>query len=174
MVTAFSGGFITLLCTVLVDQLTKSLIVYRVGLSKVIPVIPHLNVVHIRNKGISFGIMNSSNVWQQAAILSIAILLCGCLVYQLFQSKQKVFSLCVGAILGGAIGNIIDRIVHGAVIDFIDFYIKEAYFLNLHIIDWHWPAFNVADSAVVVGVIGLVVVTHKPGKGKSSLFRKSK
>jgi signal peptidase II len=117
--------------------------------------------------------MNNGNVWQQAIILSMVFLLCGFLVYQLFQSKRSISSICLGAILGGAIGNLVDRIIHGAVVDFMDFYITDACFFNLHIKDWHWPAFNFADSAIVIGVIGLIIFYNQSG-GKAHLSKKGK
>jgi signal peptidase II len=174
VITAFNSGFIALLITVLVDQVTKSIVVYRVGSSDIIPIIPHFNVIYVRNKGISFGMMNNGDTWQLAIILSIVFLLCGFLVYQLFQSKRKISSVCLGAVLGGALGNLVDRVVHGAVIDFIDFYIADAHFLNLHIKDWHWPTFNIADSAIVMGVIGLVILYHKSGGSKTPQAKKGK
>ncbi len=99
------------------------------------------SLVMVWNRGVSFGMFNS--IENPQIILSIlqggiAIFLC----FWLYNNSKKHFTIALGLIIGGAFGNVIDRIIHGAVADFLDF----------HIANYHWPAFNLADSCVFIGV----------------------
>jgi signal peptidase II len=84
-----------------------------------------------------------------------------------------MLSVCVGSVLGGAFGNILDRVIHGAVVDFIDVFVTNVHFFGTTIKEWHWPAFNVADSAIVVGVFVLVILHLRSG-GNAAPQRKRK
>lgn len=125
---------------VLLDYITKKTIETYVQPHEVINVLPFLRIVNIKNTGAAFGILSnlSNNIFIFISIVAIILIL----IYMLRTSKRlEIFSLSL--ILGGAIGNLIDRVTIGKVIDFIDFFVSE----------WHWPAFNVADSALSIGII---------------------
>jgi len=127
------------------DQLTKQIILKGMAIHETIPVIQgFFDLVHVRNRGMAFGIMNnaesSSGMWLLLAMSSAAIVL---LLVWFFRMKGEgvFFTLSLSLILGGAVGNIIDRLRFGEVIDFLDVYVGS----------YHWPAFNVADAAITVG-----------------------
>jgi signal peptidase II len=142
------------LAVVLLDQLSKLAILHTLRVYESVPVLKGLlNLVHIRNRGMAFGIMNRQDVnllfyFLLAATIGAVILL----VFWFFRLKQAAIRTILGLslILGGALGNLIDRLRFGEVIDFVDFYVGP----------YHWPAFNVADSAITVGTflvaIGLI------------------
>lgn len=138
---------------VLLDQLTKFLILENLRFLP-INVTPFFNLVLAWNRGISFGLLNQQNatVFWILTILAILIVI-GIFVYILSQkSSRKIIPLSM--VMGGAIGNIIDRFWHGAVVDFLDF----------HLYNYHWPAFNVADSCIVVGVFLLMADNYSDAK----------
>lgn len=139
--TAISG------LVVVFDQVSKSIIVNMLSLYSSVPVIPGLfNLTHIQNPGGAFGFLA-----QQSSILRSIIFLTGSLlaiglVFYLYKNTPKTASWLttgISLILGGAVGNLIDRARFGKVVDFLDFYLD----------DLHWPAFNIADSAVSVGIV---------------------
>lgn len=120
----------------------------------VIEVLPFFNLVKVYNYGVSFGMFNNLAYGQYIlsfVAISITLVLC----YMLLKAKSTHLAVAFGLIIGGAIGNIIDRLRFGAVADFFDFYIG----------DYHWPAFNVADSAVCIGV-AIIILDEFICKGK--------
>lgn len=131
------------------DQLTKSLVEKSVSHWEVIPVIPGLlNVVHTQNRGIAFGIFAGvESPWASAALLAFSLVVVAFLSFVLWQTTTRpaAFSsttpVAFALILGGAFGNVYDRLTQGAVTDFLDFHIGTC----------HWPAFNIADSAITLG-----------------------
>src|SRR5512137_2513411 len=133
---------------VLVDQLTKIAVERVFDYGDVHPVTGFFNLVLTYNKGAAFSFLASASGWQKHFLTVIGI---GASLFILFllarHGSQKLFSLALAMILGGAIGNVIDRLAYGHVVDFLDF----------HAGGWHWPAFNMADSAIVGGAILLVV-----------------
>lgn len=138
------------------------LIDHRMVLGQSIPIIDRLfSLTYIRNSGIAFGLFNEGSSTLKIALLSIATLLAlAFLIWLLSGLDKKDFlgGLSIGMIAGGAVGNLIDRIRLGEVIDFLDFYWGS----------YHWPAFNVADSSITVGVALLVVKELYILKGKSN------
>ncbi len=112
-----------------------------------IEVTPFFNLVMVWNKGISFGLFNHTTDYGPLALTVIALLITLVFVTLLFQKPVSAQSWGFALIIGGALGNVIDRLRFGAVIDFLDFHAK----------DYHWPAFNVADACVCVGV-GLLII----------------
>jgi signal peptidase II len=149
---SIKGGFVFLI-VLLIDQISKALVLAHIPLHGAIYVAPHLNVVHVLNRGITFGLLSTGAPWQMMIIWSAVILLLAYLIQQFFSASHLGLAICLGSILGGAVGNIIDRAIHGAVVDFIDIYVTHFHILSVHIPEWHWPAFNIADSAVVVGAV---------------------
>jgi len=133
---------------VLIDQLTKIAIERAFDYGDVHPVTGFFNLVLTYNKGAAFSFLASASGWQKHFLTVIGIGASLFILYLLARhGSQKLFSLALAMILGGAIGNVIDRLAYGHVVDFLDF----------HAGGWHWPAFNMADSAIVGGAILLVV-----------------
>lgn len=136
---------------IVTDQLSKLHIMQTMRLHESIPIIPNLfSLTYIRNPGAAFGLMaGSSNAFRMVffGLTSVfALVLLGTILYRM-PEREWMGRLSVAAILGGAVGNLIDRLRFGEVIDFLDVYIDN----------YHWPAFNVADSAITVGVIVLII-----------------
>jgi signal peptidase II len=100
------------------------------------------NLVLIHNRGMSFGLFNHNGGLNALLFSLVAAVIVTVLIYWLSRVESSVLAMAIGLVIGGAIGNVIDRIRFGAVVDFLDF----------HVGSWHWPAFNVADSAICVGV----------------------
>ena len=131
---------------IILDQLTKEMIQYNLPLYNNIVVIPgFFNITHIHNPGGAFGFLASQNSIFRDMFFIMFSILALCVLLYLFQKTPKtypVLSLGFAFIFGGAAGNLIDRIRFGKVVDFIDLYIG----------DMHWPAFNIADSGITVGI----------------------
>lgn len=133
---------------VLADQLTKLTIERLFSYGDVHPVTGFFNLVLTYNKGAAFSFLAGASGWQKQFLIAIGLLASAFILYLLARhGTQKLFSLALALILGGAVGNVIDRLVHGHVIDFLDFHWRG----------WHWPAFNVADSAIVCGAALLIL-----------------
>jgi len=133
------------------DQLSKLVVIRSLGLGQSVPVIPGLfNLVYVQNPGAAFGFLASLPEGVRSPFFILISVTAAVLIimYHARHLRSQVLpSLALGMILGGAIGNLIDRLRYGMVIDFLDFYLDR----------YHWPAFNVADSAISVGV-GLMVL----------------
>lgn len=133
---------------VLLDQATKLTVERLFDYGDVRPVTGFFNLVLTYNKGAAFSILANASGWQDEFLTWVGIGASLFILYLLARhGTQKLFSLSLALILGGAIGNVIDRIAYGHVIDFLDF----------HYAGWHWPAFNVADSAIVTGAALLIL-----------------
>jgi signal peptidase II len=129
---------------IVADQFSKWLVMVEIMQPpRVIPVLPLLNIVMAWNTGVSFSMLRDTG---PQLLSAVAILVSAGLTLWLAQISQPVPAYGVGLVVGGAIGNVVDRFRFGAVFDFIDFYVG----------DWHWPAFNLADSAITTGVILLL------------------
>jgi len=136
---------------VVLDRLTKIWIRHNVTPWDRIPVIPGLfDIVHTENRGMAFGLMNeSASSWRTLLLVGVAgavLVAVAVLIWRLpgqLSAHQRFSSAALGLILGGAIGNVYDRVVQGGVTDFLDLYVGR----------YHWPAFNVADSAITVGAV---------------------
>lgn len=148
---------------VALDQITKYVICAMVPLHSRIELIPGFaNIVHIRNTGIAFGLFKEiGSEWKTMMLLcitAVALALIGFLIAQA-QQKSRLETVGLSMVLGGALGNLIDRLRLGEVVDFIDLHWHSTF---------HWPAFNVADSAITVGIALLAVwelskIRKKPG-----------
>lgn len=155
--SAVKRGLLVSVVVILLDQLTKMWIVGHLSHSSPQSFLPHLDLVLVFNRGVSFGWLNSSSSLQLLALGGILALVLSFLVRQFLATKQLFPACCYGAVLGGALGNIIDRFHYGAVVDFLDFHLSKIWLPFYHAVNWHWPAFNLADSAIVCGVAGLVL-----------------
>ena len=133
---------------VLIDQATKLVVEHTFDYGDVRPVTGFFNLVLTYNKGAAFSFLASASGWQAHFLTGVGIAASLFILYLLGRhGEQKLFSLALSMILGGALGNVIDRLAYGHVIDFLDF----------HAGGWHWPAFNMADSAIVGGAVLLVL-----------------
>lgn len=132
---------------IILDQITKFLVNINMGLHQSIEIIPNFfHLTYIRNTGAAFGLLaGDRSVGRFIFFALFSLIAIGCLLYLLksLRPGRKMAILSLSLILGGAIGNLLDRLRQGEVIDFLD----------LHWYDWHWPAFNVADSSITIGVI---------------------
>ena len=141
--------------TLIVDQASKQLLLsFLVKAGAVVPVIDgFFRLVIVWNRGVSFGLLGGDRPLPAWLLSGVAIAVCVGLFLWLRRSDRFLTGWGIGLVIGGAIGNVIDRASWGAVFDFADFYINH----------WHWPAFNVADSAIVVGV-GLMLLDSLIGE----------
>jgi signal peptidase II len=134
---------------VALDQLTKWLADHLLTLYAAKPVLPFFNLTLLYNQGAAFSFLAGASGWQRWFFIGIALVISVVLIVWLRRlPRHEVWEAgALALILGGAVGNVIDRIWHGHVIDFID----------LHVAGYHWPAFNIADSAITVGAVTLVI-----------------
>jgi signal peptidase II len=152
------------LAVLLLDQITKHTIASRFPLHDSQPLISgFFNLVHVRNRGMAFGIMNRPGAdWGFYILLGATLGAVALLLFWFYRlkSEDRGMVLPLSLILGGATGNLLDRVRMGEVIDFLDF----------HIGPYHWPAFNVADSAITVGTLWLAVILlfHSSPKEKKT------
>jgi signal peptidase II len=133
---------------ILVDQFSKVLILGYYHLGDSTYVTSFFNVVRAHNRGAAFSFLSDASGWQRWFFTAIGFVAAAVIIWMLrSHAGQKLFSFAMACILGGAIGNVIDRMAHGYVIDFLDF----------HWAGMHFPAFNVADSAITLGAICLIL-----------------
>jgi signal peptidase II len=132
---------------VVIDQITKYFIVQKFVLHETLFVTSFFNLVHVRNTGAAFSMLADAGGWQRVFFIAIAVVASVWVVWLLRRHPgQKMFCFALGMILGGAIGNLIDRVWLGSVVDFV----------QVHYAGWFFPAFNVADSAITCGA-GLLI-----------------
>ena len=136
------------LLILLIDQLTKWLIVGQFALGDGRVVTSLFNLVRAHNTGAAFSFLAQAGGWQRWFFTGIGVAASALMIWMLRSHPgQKLFGFAIACILGGAIGNVIDRLVHGYVVDFLDF----------HWAGWHFPAFNAADSAITLGAACLLL-----------------
>ena len=144
----FRFGILVAVAVLLLDQLTKWVILEHVmDPPRVVEVTGFFNLVLVGNRGVSFGMFSSDSAWSQPLLAGFALCVAVGLAVWLRRERSRFVALALGLVIGGAIGNAIDRFAHGAVVDFLD----------VHALGWHWPAFNVADSGISVGVVLIVL-----------------
>lgn len=139
------------LTVILLDQATKRVIVQALRAGQGIPVIPgFFDIVFVLNPGAAFGFLATLPEWVRNPffiLISVVAVILIVFYHTRFLHAHRLASVALGLILGGAIGNLLDRLRYGMVVDFLDFYVSR----------YHWPAFNVADSAISIGV-GLMLL----------------
>lgn len=141
-------GFMCALIVLLADQIGKAFVLSHFSESpEHVEIAPFFNFVLAWNKGVSFSMLHSDHPAMPWVLVTVALLICAVVTHWLIAEKNPATQVCFGLILGGALGNVVDRIRFGAVVDFLDF----------HIGAYHWPAFNIADSAICVGA-GVILV----------------
>ena len=136
-------GLLLAAITVGLDQFTKALVLAFLEPYQAVEWAPFLSCVLVFNTGISFGLFAGETALLRWVLIGLALAVSVLLTSWLYKEKRPRVASALGLILGGAIGNVVDRIFRHAVVDFLD----------LHIGGWHWPAFNLADSAITVGVV---------------------
>jgi signal peptidase II len=138
--------WVTLIVLIL-DRVTKYLALKNLPPYAEVPVFPHFNFTLAYNKGAAFSFLNSASGWQTWLFGTIAILVSVGVLIWLFRlsSRDRWLSIALALVIGGALGNLTDRLLYGYVIDFLDFYAAN----------WHFPFFNIADSAICIGAFML-------------------
>ena len=154
--------YLLIVVLLIVDQLTKTIVFRKIAFLSSQNIIPgFFNITHIHNRGAIFGFFSKSESQLLHILLMLATLVALALVvYYFFKTPpaEKLAKISLSLILAGAVGNLMDRIFRGYVIDFLDFHIKQ----------WHWPSFNVADSCVTVGACLLVFIVFFKRRGECS------
>jgi signal peptidase II len=147
-VTPAHLGFAAALVTLILDQATKlyCLFVYDLPVREPVELTPFLNLIVVWNRGISYGLFQQHTEVGRWILILVSILAAFGLSYWIRNTSGRLLAASLGLVVGGAIGNVIDRLAYGAVFDF----------LQLHVGTWSWYVFNVADAAIVAGVIGLL------------------
>lgn len=143
---------------IFLDQVTKMLVssVFRLGES--LTLTPFFDLVFVFNRGAAFNFLSQADGWQRWFFVVLALGISAWIVSMLkHHAAERALPAALALILGGALGNVVDRLNHGAVVDFLSF----------HVAGYYWPAFNVADSAISVGVALMLWQQLAHGKGKS-------
>jgi signal peptidase II len=142
---------------IILDQGSKLTVDGLMQLYQSIPVMPYFNLTYVHNTGAAFSFLSEAGGWQRWFFAVLAALISVAITAWLAKLKQHetLLAVALALILGGAIGNLIDRLAYGYVIDFIDVYYQT----------WHWPAFNIADSAITIGVV--LMIAESFGFGQS-------
>lgn len=147
-------GLVAALVVLIADQASKSWILSGLDLPSTgqINLLPVLSLTMVWNKGVTFGLLSGFGPWGHIALAAVALTVVGALAVWLRRAERALPAIAIGAIAGGAIGNVIDRLRFGAVVDFI----------HLHVGSWSWYVFNVADAAIVCGVGALLLDSLLP------------
>ena len=147
------------------DQITKYVVEARIRLHDIVTVIPgFFNLTHVRNKGAAFGILSGlPELWRGAFFILVTIIAVAAIIVLIVKTHERLPVYAFSLIAGGAVGNVIDRIRYGEVVDFIQWYVKSYY----------WPSFNVADSAISIG-IALLAIEMLFGKRQEQTLQNNK
>lgn len=149
-------GFVVSIISIIIDQITKAAVLSHLADGKYLSLSPFAGIVLVWNKGISFGMFNNDTSNLVVIFIAISVIMVSVLSYWMVVSKDKPTTYSLALIIGGALGNIIDRIRFGAVVDFIDLYVSK----------YHWPAFNIADSCITIGACIMLFITLRYDEGK--------
>ncbi|MBU2569155.1 MAG: signal peptidase II [Gammaproteobacteria bacterium] len=138
------------------DQITKLAVAANMQLYQSIQVIPFFNLTYVHNTGAAFSFLSEAGGWQRWFFAALAFVISVVITVWLARLKrhETLLAVSLALVLGGAVGNLIDRLAYGYVIDFLDVYYQ----------DWHWPAFNIADSAITIGVALMIAESFGIGK----------
>ncbi len=146
------------LAVAIADQFSKWWILQHFRPGEVLPVLPVFNLVLTFNEGAAFSFLSDAGGWQRWFFIGLTLAVSAGLVVWISRLRpgEKWLATALALVLGGALGNLVDRVRLGRVTDFLDF----------HWQDWHWPAFNLADSAITLGVLLLLLLSwQESGKG---------
>jgi len=153
-------GLAVAVLVALADQVSKAWILERFAdppPSGLIAATPFLNLALVWNRGMSFGLFNSDAALNTVIFSVLAAGIVAGLVLWLWRTREWLLALAIGLVVGGAVGNVIDRLRHGAVVDFLDFHLGQ----------WHFYVFNLADAAISIGV-GLMVLDSLLGRARAT------
>ncbi len=147
------------LLIIIADQISKTVMVNWLDLYERVAVLPFFNLTLAHNTGAAFSFLAGAGGWQRWFFVALAVVISLVLVIWLKRLAQtaKLEAISLALIIGGAIGNVIDRLVYGYVIDFLDVYVGN----------YHWPAFNIADSAICVGAVLLIIDSFRKSAEKA-------
>ena len=150
------------LLAVLLDQGSKLAIASSMQLYQSIPILPFFKLTYVHNTGAAFSFLSDAGGWQRWFFAGLALVISSVITVWLARLKphETLLAVALSLILGGAIGNLIDRLAYGYVIDFLDVYYQT----------WHWPAFNIADSSITLGVILMLVESFGLGGTKKAPY----
>jgi signal peptidase II len=148
------------LLAIVLDQGSKIIIDSSMQLYQSIPILPFFKLTYVHNTGAAFSFLSDAGGWQRwlFAGLAFAISIIIAVWLSRLQKHETLLAAALSLVLGGAIGNLIDRLAYGYVIDFLDVYYGT----------WHWPAFNIADSAITLGVALMLAESFGLGKAKEA------
>lgn len=145
---------------IVLDQLTKLWVSSSLSYAEPVPVMPFFNLTLMYNTGAAFSFLSEAGGWQRWFFAVVAVVISTVLLVWLkrLRADQRWLAVAITLVLGGALGNVWDRLYLGHVIDFIDVYYRH----------WHWPAFNIADSAIFIGAVMLIIDGLRSDKPKES------
>ncbi|MBV2235167.1 MAG: signal peptidase II [Sterolibacterium sp.] len=147
------------LLIIVLDQLTKIVVVAHFQLGEVRTITSFFDLVLVYNPGAAFSFLADAGGWQRWFFTGLAFVICSWLFFLLRQhAQERLMPLAIALVMGGALGNVIDRFAYGAVVDFLSFHIDKYY----------WPAFNVADSGITVGAMLIIWCQFVPHSSRSS------
>ena len=148
------------LLAVVLDQVSKLAVSGSMQLYQSIKIMPYFNLTYVHNTGAAFSFLSDAGGWQRWFFAGLAVIISSVMVVWLAKLKQHetLLAVALSLVLGGAIGNLIDRLAYGYVIDFLDVYYQS----------WHWPAFNIADSAITLGVVLMLLESFGLGKSEDA------
>lgn len=146
--SAQRAGILAALVTLLLDQASKLWVyyVFDIAARGTVEVTSFFNIVLVWNRGVSYGLLQQDSEWGRWLLVGVSVVAAVVLAVWAWRAKTILVGVSLGLILGGAVGNAIDRSVYGAVLDFLHF----------HVAGFSWYVFNIADAAIVVGVVGLI------------------
>lgn len=143
---SYRFGLPIALLVLVLDQATKWLMLSIMSPPRIIEVTGFFNLVLAWNTGVSFSAFAGGGAAGRWILIGIAIVISGFVLAWMGRTQRRLLIAGFAVIVGGALGNVIDRVIHGAVVDFLDF----------HLAGWHWPAFNLADTAITLGVVAII------------------
>lgn len=146
------------LLAVILDQASKLAIAASMQLYESIRIMPFFKLTYVHNTGAAFSFLSEAGGWQRWFFAGLALVISAVIAVWLTRLKkhETLLAVALALVLGGAVGNLIDRLVYGYVIDFLDVYYNT----------WHWPAFNIADSAITLGVMLMLAESFGLGQPK--------
>lgn len=146
------------LLAVVLDQGSKLVVDSSMQLYQSIPILPFFKITYVHNTGAAFSFLSEAGGWQRWFFAGLALVISVIITVWLsrLQKHETLLAIALSLVLGGAVGNLIDRLAYGYVIDFLDVYYGT----------WHWPAFNIADSAITLGVVLMLAESFGLGKAK--------
>lgn len=143
----------------ILDQWSKQIVDGSMQLFQSIPIMPYFNLTYVHNTGAAFSFLSQAGGWQRWFFAGLALTVSVIITVWLARLKkhETLLAVALSLVLGGAVGNLVDRLLYGYVIDFLDVYYQN----------WHWPAFNIADSAITLGVALMLAESFGLGRAKN-------